>query len=259
VTVQSILLSVAGAEDDWWRRPAAVRSFAYALFGLADPGLALTLHGMEGQRPFTIGVLEEKRGFYIRVTALDEETRATLLRATARLSEGATLTFGEGVVTAPGYSLDAPPLAGRATYGELARARFQTHASLEFVTPTAFSQGGDLGLHLPLPVPELMLRSWGRRWNQFAPAALEIPEEMLAGLTARVGLAEARVETTTACLLPGKLVGFTGAVTLEALGPRRWSEGERAAFAALAAYSRYCGTGVRTTQGFGLTLPDEMG
>lgn len=40
---------------------------------------------------------------------------------------------------------------------------------MQFLTPTAFAQGR---IHLPLPVPNLMFRSWLDRWNHFAPVYL---------------------------------------------------------------------------------------
>ena len=40
---------------------------------------------------------------------------------------------------------------------------------LNFVSPTSFSTQGS---YLPLPVPNLMLRSWLEKWNHFAPIYL---------------------------------------------------------------------------------------
>jgi hypothetical protein len=249
--VQSILLTPPASGDAWWRRPDALRAFAYALFGRADPQLAADFHAAPDLRPFTVAVLEEAPDVVLRLTALDASSRQALLRGC--LEEGEPLAFGSTRLRAMGYAADAPPLAECATYAALAQTPFRAHVALEFVTPTAFSQGGDR--HLPLPVPELLLRSWARRWNQFAPPELAIAEELLARTITRVGLADAQVATRTVHLHRGKLVGFTGTATLEALRPHTWDDGERAVFAALTAYSAYAGTGVRTTQGCGLTLP----
>jgi CRISPR/Cas system endoribonuclease Cas6 (RAMP superfamily) len=51
------------------------------------------------------------------------------------------------------------------------------------------------------------------------------------------------------------VVSFQGEIALEALRPDRWTPDEKRAFAALIAYSAYCGTGGQTTLGMGVTLP----
>ena len=55
-----------------------------------------------------------------------------------------------------------------------------------------------------------------------------------------------------------KMVGFTGDLVLEAIDPRAWSAEEKVAFTVLTRFSRFCGTGVWTTQGMGLTLPTSF-
>jgi hypothetical protein len=261
--LQSVLVQITPDTDPWWRRPRALRAMAYALLTRGDPEAAAALHDGEGPRPFTVAALEARDRVALRVTALDEPTSRALVVGLASLDGSRPLQFGDACLAPLACALhdDASPLAGGATYADLARAPFCPRVALVFATPTAFSQGGDR--HLPLPVPELMLRSWAARWNQFAPAGLEIPREDLARVAEGVGLARAQVETqvveldaaTASTRSAAKQVGFTGTVELEALRPGGWDQEERAVFAALVEYSRYCGTGVRTTQGLGLTLP----
>jgi CRISPR/Cas system endoribonuclease Cas6 (RAMP superfamily) len=260
---QSVVLTVGNGGDGWWRRPDALRALAYAVFDRVEPELSRHLHALSGSRPFTLATLERAGyprsgwGLGIRLTGLDAVASDALVVGGVSLQGGGRLAFGRSETQILHCSLEAPPLADRATYAELAQLPFMTHAELEFVTPTAFSQGGDL--HLPLPVPDLLLRSWARRWNEYALPDLQFADPLLAAVGARVAVAEARLETRTVSLGVGKLVGFTGRVVLEALRPRSWSVEESRVFASLTAYSRFCGTGVRTTQGLGLTLPAHRG
>ena len=65
----------------------------------------------------------------------------------------------------------------------VASAPFDRRVPFDFATPTAFSQGG--GRHLPLPHPDLMLRSWAARWNRYAPPKLAIADDRLARVVER--------------------------------------------------------------------------
>jgi CRISPR-associated endoribonuclease Cas6 len=157
--------------------------------------------------------------------------------------------------TVTGFTRDRPPLAQASDYVELAQARFSPRVGLRFVTPTVFKLAD--GRHLPLPEPDLMIQGWARRWNAFCPPDLAFEEALTASVAGRFALAHAALETSLVDLGMGKLVGFTGAATFLALRPDAWPGAERVAFTALTAFSRFCGTGVRTTQGFGLTLPSS--
>lgn len=258
------ILDTPHVPDQWWRRPNALRALAYALVDRVDPLLARAIHpseaahpaaerdGRDSVRPFTVSALEGRGRVRVRFTALDEPVACALVAAAASLSPGRAIAFRETTIDVLDWTVDEPPAAGGAHYADLLREPFRPRLALRFPTPTAFNQAG---VSLPLPLPDLMLRSWARRWNGFAPPALRVEEEMLASISRRVVLAQHQVESATVDLHPGKVVGFVGTVTLEALRPARWSTAERSTFAALAAYSAFCGTGVRTTQGLGLTLP----
>jgi len=257
----SLLLEIPSPSAAWADRPGALRALAYALVNAGDLLLAQELHDAAGggERPFTIAVLPEEREstvVRVRLTALDEPTGSALRAGTARLLEGeGNVTFGRDAVRLAGCHWDLPPLAETQDYAALTRTPFSPFAALRFVTPLTFSQGGER--HLPLPVPDLLLRGWARRWNRFAPPELALPEQILSGLVERTGLAHVQGETVTVVLRPGKVVGFVGAVTLEALHLRAWPAEQRQAFATLTTFSRFCGSGARTTQGMGLTLPEN--
>lgn len=253
-----MLLSLILELDPSWemsRRPGALRALTYALFALADPALATELHDGGGERPFTVAALPGRDPLRVRVTALDERAGRALAMAAGAAVGRAQVALRRSVVRVSGCLRDAPPLAEATDYAALAALPFAPKVALRFVAPAAFSQGGDR--HLPLPVPDLLLRGWARRWNLWAPRDMLWDDETVSALAGRVAVARARIETQTVDLDPGKLVGFTGTVTLEALRLPAWTDRERGAFAALTAFSRFCGSGARTTQGLGLTLPDD--
>ena len=118
---------------------------------------------------------------------------------------------------------------------------------LNFLTPTAFSQ--DRG-QLPLPVPELMFRSWLNRWNHFAPIYLG-EDELLEYLTQGVKIKHHRIKTHNFALPKGYITGFTGTVTLTI--PRRFDQLLANVAHLLCEYSSFASTGVKTRLGMGQT------
>ncbi|MGV3721312.1 MAG: CRISPR system precrRNA processing endoribonuclease RAMP protein Cas6 [Actinomycetota bacterium] len=240
--------------DTWWRRPDALRAFGYGLFALAGPDAADHIHGAGSAKPFTLAVSEREDHLRLRLTALNPVASA-VLRDTVLISRsGTSVRFGDATVRIVSSPSREEPLIGEATYGGLIRSAFAPRVRLTFATPTTFKKGD--APPLPLPVPDLIIRSWARRWNRFCTSELQIHEALLMTLTGRIAVADARVETSIVKLCRGELPGFVGDVVLEAQHPDTWAEAERTAWAALVAYSRFCGTGTRTTQGMGLTLPE---
>lgn len=264
----SLVLELSSASAAWTERSGARLALAYALLAKGDPSVAARLHDLPGgtDRPFTLALLPEAEGWRTiraRVTALNDEAAQALgAAAGALVGGGGTVEFGEDAVTVAAVRRDDSPLAEAISWQTLATLSFRPRVALAFVTPTAFKLAD--GRHLPLPDPDLMLKNWARRWNVFCPAPLAIADEAVAALLPTVALAHATVATTTQELhlrapglrpAAGKMVGFTGEIVLQALRPQTWTPGQRATFAALVAFSRFCGTGSRTPQGFGLTLP----
>lgn len=118
---------------------------------------------------------------------------------------------------------------------------------LRFETPTAFSQRG---LYLPLPVPDLMLRSWLTSWNHFAPVYLG-GDELLSYLTEVLAISRHRLQTSSLQVYKGWITGFTGEVTLTLL--RRTDPLLAQVVSLLLAYAEFCGTGMKPRLGMGRT------
>lgn len=118
---------------------------------------------------------------------------------------------------------------------------------LKFLTPTAFSQGRG---QLPLPVPELMFRSWLNRWNYFAPIYLG-EDELLEYLTQGVKIKHHRIKTRNFALSKGYITGFTGTVTFTI--PHRFDQLLANVAHLLCLYSSFASTGIKTRLGMGQT------
>lgn len=118
---------------------------------------------------------------------------------------------------------------------------------LKFNTPTAFAQQRTF---LPLPVPNLMFRSWLERWNYFAPVYLG-SDELIGYLEGAIVLSHHKLQTRSFQIYSGKVNGFTGDVTLQVLSRTDPLLANVANL--LVHYAQFSGTGVKTRLGMGLT------
>lgn len=119
--------------------------------------------------------------------------------------------------------------------------------TLRFETPTAFAQRG---LYLPLPVPDLMLRSWLTTWNHFASVYLG-GDELLSYLSEVLAVSRHRLQTSSLQVYKVWITGFTGEVTLTLL--KRTDPLLAQVVSLLTAYSEFCGTGMKSRLGMGRT------
>jgi CRISPR-associated endoribonuclease Cas6 len=119
---------------------------------------------------------------------------------------------------------------------------------LQFVTPTAFSQGKT---YLPLPLPSLMFRSWLERWNHFAPVYLG-SAELVGYLEQAIALSRHRLQTAPFRVHAGQVTGFKGEITLRVLNHIDPLLANVANL--LIHYSDFAGTGIKTRLGMGQTI-----
>lgn len=116
---------------------------------------------------------------------------------------------------------------------------------LNFLTPTAFAQNRT---HLPLPVPQLMFRSWLERWNHFAPVYLG-GDDLITYLTSYFTVTRHQIRTSTLPIYQGQCTGFTGQVTLQAIGKVEPLLINVAHL--LVNYAAFSGTGIKTRLSMG--------
>jgi CRISPR-associated endoribonuclease Cas6 len=119
--------------------------------------------------------------------------------------------------------------------------------NLKFTTPTAFAQQRTF---LPLPVPNLMFRSWLERWNHFAPVYLG-SDELIGYLEGAIVLSRHQLQTCSFQVHSGKVSGFTGNLTLQVL--HRTDPLLANVANLLVHYAQFSGTGVKTRLGMGQT------
>lgn len=119
--------------------------------------------------------------------------------------------------------------------------------NLEFITPTAFAQGR---INLPLPLPNLMFRSWLEKWNYFAPVYLG-SDELTGYLSNAIMIKHHRINTRSFHLPRGYIQGFMGEVKLLTLPNTDPLLANVANL--LISYGRWAGTGVKTRLGMGQT------
>ncbi|WP_066382225.1 CRISPR system precrRNA processing endoribonuclease RAMP protein Cas6 [Anabaena sp. CA = ATCC 33047] len=119
---------------------------------------------------------------------------------------------------------------------------------LQFITPTTFAQGGT---NLPLPVPNLMFRSWLERWNNFAPVYLG-SDELIAYLSNAVPLKHHKIQTRSWQLHKGFVNGFVGDVSLQVF--HRADPLLANVANLLVQYAQFAGTGMKTRLGMGQTI-----
>jgi CRISPR-associated endoribonuclease Cas6 len=123
---------------------------------------------------------------------------------------------------------------------------------LKFMTPTSFSQSR---IHLPLPVPALMFRSWLERWNHFAPVYLG-GDELIGYLSETVAVTRHNIQTRAVIIHKGRVTGFTGSVSLQILSAADPLIANVTNL--LVEYAQFSGTGMKTRLGMGQTQLNQM-
>jgi CRISPR-associated endoribonuclease Cas6 len=118
--------------------------------------------------------------------------------------------------------------------------------TLHFLSPTAFSQNRK---YLPLPLPNLMFRSWLERWNHFASVYLG-DNEVLEYLDRSIAIQQLRIQTQSMIIQRSRIPGFMGTVQLNSLSSDPLLNNVASL---LLQYSRFCGTGIKTRLGMGAT------
>ncbi|NJK80691.1 MAG: CRISPR system precrRNA processing endoribonuclease RAMP protein Cas6 [Chloroflexaceae bacterium] len=234
-----------------------VQALFFELVRQVNPELANDLHADAAGKPFTVATLPRNRRdtlLEVRVallaTPLWQPVVQALLQQIARpaLRLGSTPLLLRDVPGTPG----SHPWAGFDSYAALVAAvEPAPRLTLEFVTPTAISQGTDARgrkkLEL-LPLPGAVFGALLRRWNLLAPPAFYLNADMVAAAWAETLISEYQIQTRTEYMKSGPQKGFVGHCTYELPPDPAQQEG----LTLLADAAFYLGVGAKTTRGMGL-------
>lgn len=231
--------------------------------GQMDGTLARHLHDGEGPKPLTcsalLGAPTDRRGTHIeaggryalRVTGLTGDVcgglrEALLAQPPKRWTIGGH-TFGVVAATCD-PAQDA--WSGQTSYEALAASQLlngerpQRKVTLAFASPTSFKSKG---MHVAVPLPNLLFGSLVERWNAFSSVTLS-PEMRRFG-EEMVALSNYQLRSQPMIQKNGApLIGAMGRATYTALGgDRYWLS----VMQMLADFALYAGVGVKTTTGMG--------
>lgn len=234
-----------------------------------DPTLSQMIHdGEDGPKPITCSGLLDERGqecplnrdgtsvrggaaYKVRITGLLPNVTAALARVLGEdPPEEWTIADHCFNVTSTTCDPAVDPWTGHDSYEELAAQQLLQHGQVErkvrllFASPTSFKSKG---MHLPVPLPNLVFGSLVERWNHFSPVTLS-PEMRRFGEEA-VALSNYEFGSRTVGQKgKGAIIGGVGRATYSALGgDRYWL----ASMQMLADFALYSGVGVKTTTGMG--------
>lgn len=224
------------------------------------------LHDGDDLRPYTVselhGSFRAQRGFrmveagqsaWFRVTGLKKAESTLFLDSVLPEAEGKIISLDrvpfqvQKVAAKDGEH----PWARQMSYESLTEKYFRSHPQpvgaleVEFVSPTTFHAGT---VHVPLPHPETVLRSWLQRWNACSSASL--PRDVYEVEEAHFALSRYKLETRAVHYGKATWIGFRGRCRFRILSEDEfWLR----LCNMLADFAFFCGTGAKTSFGMGQT------
>lgn len=227
-----------------------------------DPDLTAAIHGDNGPKPITcsdlIGAKARREGLAVRagqplrlrITGLT----APVTQALTSLLDAPPLTWTvveqEFQVTGVVCDFQRDPWTGRNSYEALAATHLlggrspSPAVTMRFSAPTGFKSKG---MHMPIPLPELLFGSLVDRWNAFSTITVSPDMRRFAAEMIAVSRYELRSRAVTHKAGSVRM-GGVGVVSYRALGgDRYWWR----VMQMLAEFACYSGVGVQTTTGMG--------
>lgn len=246
----------------WWGR--AAHALLLTVIRARDDTLAARLHAGQQIRPFTVstlmgsfpeGRLDREQAYTLRLTGFSREIADHLLAAAqtgGALSPGreVELDYRPFQIEAALWEPGEHPWAGLDRYPELgatyllAQEKPSRRLTLAFTSPTTFKS---MGMHVPIPLPELLIRSLWAKWNAYA--SLAFPEEVVRFARECLAISRYRLSSRVVPMKSrGVRMGGIGRATYVALNyDRYWMS----VVHTLAHFARYAGVGAGTSMGMG--------
>jgi CRISPR-associated endoribonuclease Cas6 len=201
----------------------------------------LVLSGLQGARRRR-GASQAGDQFWFRVTLLDDALLSPLLQGIEaqnqpKISLGKCPFVMRELLSLPG----SHDWVGSSSYELLAKTSIPCHQlKLQFLSPTSFKQQQQIQ---PFLLPKLVFNSLWRRWNNFAPIALQFPTVEWKALVTAYDL-----KTQALKMEGGPEIGSQGWVRY------RFPDLEQARIATiLANFAFFAGVGRKTSMGMGQT------
>ncbi len=244
---------------------------AHALFldllRQVDANLARQLHADAPSKPFTVAIVPGVRSrshrphqhgahdvIELRVTLMHSDLFAPFTHALLQQTTLPSLRLGNAnlilldVLGTPG----SHAWAGYSSCAEVwATTTPVAQIELEFATATAISQGTRDGKRPRLeilPGPEAVFKSIARRWNDLAPAEMELNLDLVEAAARDSLITRYNLSSTQISLGKGPQKGFVGRCTYELPDNREYAH----VLTMLANAVFYLGVGSKTARGMGL-------
>ncbi len=269
----------------WWGR--AAHALLLAVVRQVDDRLAADLHmntqaeASNLVRPFTAssltgrfvkGALDPAEIYTLRLTAFRPDVAGVLYTAadSGALAPGRTVELdyipfevvsvqpvlqGSQPSSQDKRSLVVVPVLARgwaafSSYQDLsapfllAKQAAPRRVNMQFSSPTTFKSGG---MHVPIPLPELVFGSLLERWNAYAP--ISFPVEVRRYAVECLAISKYVLETRPVPTKSGGLrVGAVGRISYTALN---YDQYWMSVIATLTAFSLFAGVGAGTSSGLG--------
>lgn len=270
----------------WWGR--AAHALLLNTVRRYDERLAESLHNDQGPRPFTAssllgrfpaGNLDPARSYTLRFTAFQGELVAILMKAAQTdgpLAPGAQIELdylpfrilavlpsnlmahSESPIAQSPIPNHQSPWSSLTSYQELsapyllAKLTPPRRITFQFASPTSFKSGG---MHIPLPLPELVFNSLLERWNAYAPVLF--PPETRRYAAECLALSRYRLSSRSIPVKSlGMRVGGVGEATYISLNyDRYWMS----LISVLARFAMFSGVGAGASMGLGQCRLKEEG
>ena len=221
--------------------------FFKKILRFANPQLADYLHSSDTPKPFSISYIYQKgQIFWFRIASWDDLIAQAVFDYFKHQFE---IRINQCTFELIKTSTDATesPWAARIEMKkqiQLSQSFAKDTFWLEHYSPTSFKCGD---AHLPLPVPELIIKSICRNIPaQIKNTIVEPPERLLK----KIQLKEHRINSVYNKKNYGAIASFTGKTHWQIA--KNASESERNALLTLFHFAFYAGIGVKTTQGMGM-------
>jgi CRISPR-associated endoribonuclease Cas6 len=258
----------------------AVQQFALRqVFEPHSKTLSATLHDSSGVKPYTVSSLFEQGkvvpvrrrltaddAVWVRITTIGNDVSTALITWCATPPAMIEIDNYGWRVRSVAQDTSEHPWASQTEVDALIQRHHTTpvpqSVGLDFISPTTFHSES---LHVPLPIPALVFRSIGERWNHLTG----VPLSDLLPLFAQqfLEVAGASIDTRSVMFRDTPFIGFEGRVRYQINGTNEGlarrdpatfatlmnAHAEMArAVAMLTEFATYCGVGVKTTAGLGM-------